>query len=308
MSSSVRPLFEAPDEDPVALADCAEINALLRPDGRVSVTFLARLVKRPSGKTDEEARDLANAAFVELMWRSVAKTRRRAIYPFSIVDDGIRLRPATKAHHLYRFLLLTSVHSMASTDRKRANIDPTEVFESICHCVLSSFWRTDPPWSDVVGLGPNLRRPGTFRATVESLCKCIAEGSHWRPGTTAPHGGDGGVDLIAWRHFRDERRGGLVGFAQCKTGQYWRNYLPFRSAGAFFETFTMEAPRIPALPIFMIPNAISNQDWRRETTEPVLLFDRMRLMSYANSVSLEAASEAAKWSQAVLDEQKLAYA
>ena len=210
-------------------------------------------------------------------------------------------RRALDARITYMFLLTATRHSMASTKRVRVGVDPTKVFEKICSNVLHTFWGGDDRcFVHHIGTGSD-RAAATFPDSIKSLCKNLSEGGTWKHGARSPGAGDGGVDLVVWRAFRDARPGNLVGFAQCKTGVHWRQHLGRLRPAGFCGNFMTEPLILEPRAIFMVPSRILHSVWDARMRESgAMLFDRCRIVEYSGLVDGTTLSEAKAWLDAAL--------
>jgi hypothetical protein len=234
----VLPSSETQDAN-ITIADWAELSALFSADGGTSREDVIRALYRDAGVSDMSAQELANDVFKELSDRAKCATgqavNRIATYPFHLErsDTYLKLDELDSERRwdrgfIYSFLLTMTRASMSSENRTHGGVDPTKVFERLCANVLGLFWGGVTSHSGAMVFGTssnssNLSR--SFKSKVEDLCVSLGEGGGWKDGATPPGGGDGKLDLVAWRKFRDGRPGGLVGFAQCKAGLGWDKHL-----------------------------------------------------------------------------------
>jgi hypothetical protein len=231
-------------------------------------------------------------------------------YPFSI-DEGQSIismvNPGTLGTNLiYLFLLGITVSSMGSKVRRRNGHDPTKLFERLCADVLRTFWGGATLHSDVMIFGTASATTAgerKFRANIETLCRHLGEGIGWKVDACAPGGGDGGLDLVAWRRFRDKRQGALVGFAQCKTGTHWRDHLTELMPSAFTRDYMQSQLIVDPIRLYMVPSRISRQQWVGATGRAGLLVDRCRIVQYANGVSKKVLKDCKAWLDSLFADQ-----
>lgn len=287
-------------------ADWLEIEALVACDGNVSREDLARALHRPGSTTEESARTLADDAFAEVADRATVCGQTGAApdacYPFKLSEDEQLVEVTTSTDSLdtgliYLFLLAVTRRSMSSEHRKLGGVDPTKTFELLCADVLVSFWGGRSDYSNVFVIGTaGQRGSGGFPKQIDALCSHLDEGDGWRKGARSPGAGDGGLDLAVWRKFRDKRAGGLVGFAQCKTGEHWDAHVGKPDPRAFCGTYMTTPLLIDPLGIYMIPHRLDSSDWERWTRNSRgLFFDRCRIVQYADQIDGECRDQCRKW-------------
>lgn len=303
------------DDQVTEHADWVELQASFNADGSVSREDLARAINRVGQRTDDTARDLADLAFEELADREATLSCMQPLalqYPFRLTSRSqvlqwVPRRSARAIHGIaYMFLLGVTRHSMDARRRVHDGIDPTYVFEQLCSEVLLHFWGGPNDRCGTVVIGTSGRKNGhrKFPASIDSLCGSMKEGGGWKADARSPKGGDGGLDLAVWRRFADGRAGGLVGFAQCKTGIHWRRDLGKLSPRAFCSNY-MKAPLLlDPQALYMIPCRVSQDRWEHDTRNAsAILFDRCRLVEYGDLISRKTFAEAKTWLAGALRDQ-----
>src|SRR5271168_109672 len=226
----------ATDDFVVTTADWVEFNCVFKTDQSVSREELKRALMKTSKLRDATAQTMASDVFLELEDRiRVCGPRRNAVnsYPFLLNSTKTSLsirypfRSNSNVACLYWFLLFISRMNMDSKARVLDSVDPTKVFEVLCADVLASFWAAGVTDSGTFVFGTAAaatQGAQKFRRNIEKLCGHVGEGGGWKAGAPIPGGGDGKLDIVAWRKFSDGRAGNLVGFAQCKTGINWKEH------------------------------------------------------------------------------------
>lgn len=281
------------DDVRVEAADWAEITAVFRKDGIVSRQDLARAIQRRSGIRDQKSQEIAEDVFTEFADRVEscgAASSELNQYPFSLESNQALLslrRPFRLNSNfglLYWFLLFATRADMGSQNRTLDGVDPTKVFEQLCADVLCNFWGGGSKFSGAMVVG-TAGDGSQFERTVARLCKNIGEGNGWKPGAVRPGAGDGKLDIAAWRRFADKRQGGLIGFAQCKTGIHWREHLTKLRPETYCRRFMQKPLIIVPLRLYMVPNRIVSHRWEEHTSDGGLLMDRCRLVQYGSRIS-----------------------
>lgn len=113
---------------------------------------------------------------------------------------------------------------------------------------------------------------------VEELCNLLftagaADLDQW----ISPQGNDGGLDLVCYRTYGDEREGTPVFFLQCASGKNWRQKIHTPS-GAEWQKYLNSAV-MPSTGI-VAPFVIENPELKRASLQgQVIVFDRIRLLS-----------------------------
>ena len=303
------------DDEVVGHADWVEVHAMFKADQSASREDLSRAIHRAgtagvrARATEDRARDLADQAFAELSDRASAlgtSGRRRFLqYPFELVenDQVLRFRPLARSRPferglLYLFLLAITRHSMDTTKRVCADIDPTKLFERVCAEVLFGFWGGADDRCGKLIVGTARRKEGDhpFPTSVSTLCRLLKEGGEWKKDARSPGAGDAGLDVAVWRRFRDERPGSLVGFAQCKTGENWRRDLAKLRPRAFCGNYMTQPLLIDPQAIYMVPCRINRDRWSEDTRKSeAILFDRCRLVEYGHAIGLENRNDCNEW-------------
>ena len=303
------------DDAVVEIADWAELCAFLGTVHAVSREDIVRALYRSYSLPEAAARTKAGDVFNELADRVNCCHRRGAkksvaAYPFHVERNqavlSVRPRPSRSRNYglIYLFLLVISRANMDSRNRVLAGIDPTKVFEHMCADVLATFWGGHSDVSGAMVFGTAGRNMTTFRAKIEDLCDRLKEGAGWRPDAKPPGAGDGKLDVVAWRRFSDDRQGSLVGFAQCKTGVHWRQHLPKLQPEVFCRRFMQKTLILHPVRLYMVPRRVERRHWETHTGEGGILFDRCRVVQYAQSVSAAVVRDCHGWLGEALRLQK----
>jgi hypothetical protein len=304
----------------VDLADWVEISAFFHDDRTVSQEDLVRaLVREGGGRAEQSARDKASETFDELAGREAAIGNPigafpPAAYPYEINGDLLKLSvdpfDANHSGLLYVFLLAITRVSMESETRRLKEIDPTVLFEELCAEALCQFWGGRSALSDVFVTGTSNRvvAVGTrrrFPQLIDLLANHLHEGGGWKAGARSPGAGDGGLDLAVWRKFRDKRPGGLLGFAQCKTGDHWRNYLGRHNPRSICQRFFSSRLVLTPLPIYMVPCRVSLDEWEDVLEQHCgILFDRCRIANFGTHLPTPIIANCTSWLQAAIDRER----
>lgn len=305
------------------LADWVEISAFFHDDRSISEEDLVRALVRAGdgGKAEDAAREKATEAFNERSTREVAignslDVHPHSAYPYAIDGPLLKLSVDPFSDNnpglLYTFLLAITRASMASGSRKTKGIDPTSLFEELCADVLCRFWGGPSDLSGVFVTGTSNKDvpPKTkkrFQKLIDTLAGHIEEFGGWKVGAQSPGAGDGGLDLAVWRKFRDKRPGNLIGFAQCKTGDHWKDHLGKHNPNSICQRFFRNRIALSPLAIYMVPCRVSEEEWESVMLEHRgMLFDRCRIVNFGMDLAPETMSKCATWLEAVLTNERKA--
>jgi len=302
------------DSSIVSLADWVELTALFSADKNASKEDLKKALQRDGEVSDEVAEEKTDEVFAELRDREFScgiAPNGLSSYPF-VMNKGdtllsMRGDNITGKAMVYFFLLAVTRSDMSSRVRCQHGPDPTKLFERLCNEVLQNFWGGASAYSGTMIFGTaGLSRTSvrSFRAKIDHLCNTLNEGQGWRDDAIAPGGGDGKLDLVAWRTFSDKRYGSLVAFGQCKTGMHWENHLSELNPKAFSRQFMKEQLVIDPVRLYMVPCRISRHRWEKHTLDGGLLLDRCRIFQYSNILKPTTRSDCKNWLRAVVDAQQ----
>ena len=255
-----------------------------------------------TGESRQRARD--DRAFSHT-WDSFNEARARkdhcgdgVFYPFELVMQGsmIRRRPAKTSRQkwqarLYLFLLLATV----ATDNKAAGL-----FEKLCRHVAGNYWGGDARVRALIfGKG---RSGGTFKSAVANLSGELGEGGGFAESQDPQSRSmkDGGVDIVVFRRFSDQRAGQLIGFGQCKTGLLrGAKDRPPVSPDAFVKTWLKSGFAVDPVRLFFQAGRIADDsEMRASCAKAGVLFDRCRIMEYAGNLDDGLRREIVAWTRA----------
>lgn len=307
------------DDEVTEHADWVELQCFFKDDASISREDLSRAIQRVGHvgdhRVDDRARNLADLAFDELADRAATlenSSIRSLRYPFELTnkDQVLRYKPRRRDRLsdglVYLFLLSVTRHSMEAKQRVHSNIDPTHLFERLCAEVLLQFWGGRDGRTEATIIGTSARANGkrSFFDSVNALCGSLREGGGWKTGARSPKAGDGGVDLAICRRFSDGRPGGLVGFAQCKTGVNWRRDISKLRPRAFCQNYMSSPLLLDPQALYMVPCRVNRDRWAQDTNNATaILFDRCRIVEYGDLITSKTLSDSAKWLVKALRDQ-----
>ncbi len=292
------PETPSPRAEANELADFAELEAWRH--GSFSRTAFSKALVRlddhdyTHGVPEEDAdHTVVEDAYLETERRRDAC---RDGYPFEVADGGQVLR-AMDVHGpreaIYKYLLLATRLDMGS-DRSHADIDGTQLLERLAAEVAKQYLGARAE-SLVFGTASS----GNFAAKVRDLCRRMGEGDGYLnrdPKATVAR--DGKLDVVAWKGFADELRGKLIAFGQCKTGTHYRDGLQQLQPDAFCDKWMVSSPVVPPVRAFFVAEALSPDHWYSVSRDAGLLFDRCRIVDFADDVGTEVLGDIVAWTEA----------
>jgi hypothetical protein len=307
------------------MADWVELTALLNANKTASKEDLKKaLMREPDPteggtsqtrrSTDERIEAKVSDAFKELEDRILAcgnPDPQGPSYPF-VLDktlSALTMQPndIDSSNLLYLFLLAITRSDMSAKVRVKEKVDPTKVFEQLCADVLRRFWGGTSAHSDAMIFGTARSKTAgekKFQTNINRLSGRLQEGEGWKDGSQAPGGGDGGLDIVVWRRFQDRRQGGLVGFAQCKTGDNWTDHLTKLTPRTFSDKYMKTVLALDPLRLYLVPCRVSRHRWREYTLDGGLLLDRCRIVQYADNIDTTTQAACRKWLDATVALQR----
>ena len=319
-------LFDTPSWQAgrVRLADHAEVLALRPPQLRTSSADLIASLGRSEDEDEDKFERPVFEAFEELADRKIHLGEAAHLYPFNIDHGEIELRKGflrKDEHFLYLFLLLATNLNMRD-DRKHAKLDGAELFELLSCEAAKRYWgvtkTAGKPDIRVKGLVFGTARfnwqehhealdENSFESAVNSLCYDLKEGRTFRRKDKAPtRAQDDKLDVVVWREFSDQKPGKLIGFGQCKTGTNWGNELPRLNPLSFCQRWLDTMPAVTPIKIFFLTDRLANAPYHFGY-EGGVIFDRCRILDYADSLPSELLADCARWTKTVLRKSKLVY-
>ncbi|MCP5519472.1 MAG: hypothetical protein H7A45_19690 [Verrucomicrobiales bacterium] len=296
---------------PVRLADHIELCALRSPRRRFSAGDMIANLDRREDEEEENFERPVSEAFQELAERIEHLGSARGLYPFEL-RGGDELRARREARRpdggcLYLFLLLATTLNMRD-QRWHAELDGAELFERLSAEVARRYLGgPDDPRVGALVFGTS--RAGDvhsdesptgstrFEAAVNDLCQRLGEGGHFRPRTDrSVRARDDKLDVVVWRGFSDRRGAKLVGFGQCKTGTAWGPELPRLNPDAFCRRWFDAPPAVTPVKLFFLTDRV-REDFIHHGIEAGVLFDRCRVLDYADRLPRELVSKCALWAR-----------
>lgn len=214
--------------------------------------------------------------------------RRQALlgekYPFDVNDLAVVFHESL-ALSVYSYLLLISrpTNSMPWQTQSPTQ-EESDLFEEFVASTLKDYLGST---AEAIPFGwpSKFGRPQEFHLAIEWLANLMAikVGGAYRP----PRRKDGGVDVIAWRPFKDKRSGFPIYLVQCTLQKDFVSKS--RDIDLRLWAGWLELDRDPVT-VLAIPKAVAPGEPWNEVTANAIIFDRAR-MTDANRVGLHVAQK-----------------
>jgi hypothetical protein len=216
-------------------------------------------------------------------------------YPYSVtaLEGSQSVEFDRTAHKMtYAFLLLLSV-SLAFRSKRKWMMAVERAFDEIAHEALREYM--GPSSSGLrFGAPRSGTRPGSFAHAIPWLCEQL--GLPRGTGKVRRHTGDGGVDIVVWRPFRehDRRMAFVTILAQCTVEMAWHNKGGDIKLDRWrgWVDFGVDPVTCLAVP-FAVADDYDQWDEIRRTS--VLVLDRLRLADLRPDPSPELAVTIRPW-------------
>jgi hypothetical protein len=232
-------------------------------------------------KLETWANDLCQLSPVQVASGLAVMERRSKIlnekYPFELNDFAV-VYNAEAALGPYTYLLSISRPSYVA---KWQNASPTQedsdLFENFVAEVMENYLGKDSSaipfgWPSKVG------RPQDFNSAVIWLANKmgIEAGTAFRP----PRRKDGGVDVVAWKSFKDRRTGFPMFLVQCTLQKEFVSKS--RDIDLRLWSGWLEIDRDP-ITVLAVPKTIPAGEQWNEISANSILMERLRLTEYSNN-------------------------
>lgn len=296
------------------IADFTELQCLRTKDGNVSTLDISRKMQREIDGSDDDSVALPiEDAFNECAARARDCGVEDGRYPYEVLAHGtllqlrspISLGTNERSALLYIFLLLATRMNM-KTQRLQGGEDATSLFEHVCAEVADRYWGgpNSAIKSMVFGTGGRNAK-GSFKSKIATLCSELNEGHGFQaaPNSTVS-AQDGKLDLVVWRKFTDDRPGQLIGFGQCKTGEHWQRDLTQLSPTGFCQKWMIKVPAVSPVGLYFVTDR-ADTNFYDHCVDGGLLFDRCRVVEYANDLSKALLTRLGKWVKAAMKSEGL---
>lgn len=244
---------------------------------------------------EEEIPQFVQTAYAEI------ERRRRACgggYPYAIDEQGYTLtmevEESNHRHVIYRYLLLATRLNM-SRDHVHAGIDGALLFEDLAADTAREYLGARAE-SLVFGTSSG---SSDFQGKIDDLCHRLKEGEGFRNRDEAPPTErDGKLDVVAWKHFSDNKPGKLIAFGQCKTGTDYKDMVAHLRPDAFCDKWLHSSPAVTPVRMFFVAEALSRLHWYSIARDAGLLFDRCRIVDFCEGLTDHVFAKVTAWTEA----------
>lgn len=263
------------------LADFLELMCLVN-DGEYSIVNGTKRIAIGSDEINNEGVESEDDRIYNKLQDALREIEQRqhwtnGRYPFIATNNAIVLGGydcSSMFYWCYLFLLFATRNNMRDA-RNKQGLDGAALFEELSALVAKEYWGGR---AEVMLLGTGA--PGGFRGKIKELVTSLHEGGDYNaPEGTTNDEKDGGMDLVVWKPFADQRKSKLIGFGQCKTGTEWQTSVSILPATTFCKTYLKEQPFCDPITLFFT-SAVCQANYGRLAYKVGLLFDRCRLMDY----------------------------
>jgi len=302
MPYKIRDQIPSSKANSVEIADYIEVECLKKTDLRISFLEILKSFdvgddyQEDDSDEDNNFRDNQEEKKVENAFSEIEQRGKHCNgkYPFIIENNIVQINTEKSVVNIiYFYLLLATRLTMGGPNSEKVfnEIDGTLLFEKLCQVILNSFYGER---SNSILFGTSAKGFG-FESKVQQLIRDLKEGGIYKnrnPHT--PKAQDDNLDVVAWKGFSDFRGSQLIGFAQCKTGNTWRDDLGQLSPDKFINSWFSDNTSIMPTSIFMVADIVRHDHYT--TFMQKLFFDRCRLMDYLPEiVDSEIVSDIKSW-------------
>lgn len=257
-----------------ALADWLEAN-LLFSDKNISKSDVSDLLIEEE-ICDDAGQDLAHLIATD-GWSEISLRKRwGGTSPvLEIASNRLSFAPDWRDDISRAFFLVLSLQKSYPNwaEEHRDNSTQGELFEKIVEEICPGLL---PGW-DVLRAGWSPENTVSISGIVPILCEHLHTSGHpsldeW----TSDAANDGGLDIVCFRRFPDEREATPTYFLQCASGANWRDKIHTPSAITWMKY--LDAAVQPSTGI-AAPFVISQKDMKRSgLSGQITVFDRIRLL------------------------------
>ena len=230
--------------------------------------------------------DWANLSAVQVSSGLKIMERRKALlgpkYPFEVNEFAVVFdQSMSNSNYLY-FLLMTRPNYPVSWQTGIPTQEESDLFEEVVALALKEYLG-DAAEAIPFGWPSKFGRPQEFHLAINWLAEKLGLklGSAFRP----PRKKDGGVDVVAWKPFKDRRSGFPIYLIQCTLQKEYVSKS--RDIDLRIWAGWLELDRDPVT-VLAIPRAIAPGEGWNEVTANSIIFERFRLVEALNSPIPEA--------------------
>ena len=237
----------------------------------------------------DEQQDLAYQIATE-GWDELVRRKRWGGIPSSVSINSTRVTVdgSWEVSPIWSFFVLLSTLRIYPdwAKKHRAHAVQGDLFERVVEAICPAML---PGWiSYRAGWSPDNTK--NIPAIVEELCdRLYVSGAPDLDDWISAAANDGGLDIVCYRKFEDEREALPMFFLQCASGKNWREKVNTPNP-ASWQKFLNSAVQ-PSTGI-VAPFVIEARDLKMAAlTGQVVVFDRLRMLSAAERANIALASD-----------------
>ena len=221
---------------------------------------------------------------VDDIWNELSRRRRLLSKAFPVKTVNSRVVPIKKWQSCpaYAFCLLLSYAKSNTKWEQQSCKDyqvQGELFEYVTKAALEkllTIWNVDR-------IGWSQDHPETMRTQIISICERLLE----KIGTEQPtvNDKDGGVDIMCYRTFADQRGNYPIFFVQCATGKNWIDKRTINTLNLWRNWINFKAGNLLSRG-FAVPFSLCDETFRQtQMRVDGLILDRIRLFAHKSPES-----------------------
>lgn len=274
-------------EDSYAMADWIEVMMFVSKKQKISRAQLSDALVALIGSTPQELE-----VPIGLLLKEVGRRRQIAGhgYPFILENNIIKIDTESNPE-FYKFLLLISLNGPLRLEKRYKEIDETfdRVVGEAARGYLGEGTKTLR-----FGWPPSDGRPTNFLKALDWLS--VKTGIPVGIGLPALRTKDGGVDVVVWKPFADNRTAFVVALIQCTIQANWFPKSRDIVDDVWLNRVDTGRSALISLAVpFVIPKNFTKWDDLRRTVN--LVFDRLRLSQWLANRDIASFDKMIRWNR-----------
>ena len=266
-----------------ALADWLEANILFEQPEMAKADVVDMLLEYQV--CPDECQDLAHQ-IADSGWDELRRRQRWGGLPSSVRITQMRVETpalAWQASPIWAFFVLLSTLRLFPdwAQRYREYSVQGDLFERVVEAIVPGIF---PGWMSYrSGWAPDNTK--NIRSIVNELCgRLYVSGAPDLDDWISDSEKDGGLDIVCYRSFEDEREALPVVFFQCASGTRWREKV--HTPSATFWQKCMNSAIVPTTGI-VAPFVVETKELKRAALDAqVVVLDRLRMLSTVRTAGI----------------------